>query len=201
MCSKVRAKQHLSRNSEVARIKKLDVCGGHSQPRFELGRGSGGNHPAFVEHDHVVRQPLCLVEILGRQQNGGAVCRQLLHHLPQFATATRIQTGRRFVQNHQGWARDQCASQIEAPTHTTGVRRRRSSGRILELKHSQQLPGARSGPRTPEAVQPAQHAQILVAGEPTVDSCVLTREPDEPTHRSRILGDINAGHLHRPAGG
>ena len=43
--------------------------------------------------------------------------------------------------------------------------------------------------------EPADHAQVLVAGEVLVDGGVLPREADALAHRLRITRDVDAEHF------
>jgi len=49
--------------------------------------------------------------------------------------------------------------------------------------------------RRAQVEQPAEHAQVLPAGEDLVDGGELAGEADAPAHLARVAGDVEAGHL------
>ena len=60
---------------------------------------------------------VCLVEILGGQQDRGSFDVQLPHELPEVLAAGRVDAGRGFVEAQQLWPTDQARGQIDAAAH------------------------------------------------------------------------------------
>ena len=78
-----------------------DVAAGDAA--LQLGGGSFGDDPALVEHRDPVGQLVCLVEVLGGEQDGDPSRSELTNDLPHGATAARVQAGGRLVEeDHPG---------------------------------------------------------------------------------------------------
>jgi len=58
-------------------------------PLLKLERGAGSDDAAVIDHDDVLGELVCLVEVLGGEQYGRALCNELAGHLPQRAAAGR----------------------------------------------------------------------------------------------------------------
>jgi len=73
-------------------------------------------------------------------------------------------------------------------------------GGVRDGKLFQQLVSQPRQLLAPNAVQPADHPDVLAAGEQFVDSGYLTGEPHAAAHLVRLATDVVAGHPGRPAG-
>jgi len=76
-----------------------DVAAGNAA--LQLCGGSFGDDPALVEHRDPVGQLVCLVEVLGGEQDGDPRRSKLTNDLPHGAAAARVQAGGGLVEeNH-----------------------------------------------------------------------------------------------------
>ena len=74
--------------------------------RLQLVGGAVRNRAPVVEHDDVVGQLVGLVEVLGGEQDGGAVADEAAQHVPQLVPAPRVEAGRGLVEEqHLGGRR------------------------------------------------------------------------------------------------
>ena len=102
----------------------LDVSHVHvedrgAQVRLQLCRGPLCDHPAVVDDDKPVGEPIGLFQVLSRQENGRAGIGQLLDHRPQRHPAVWVEPGGRFVQEEDGRAVHQGGGQVEAAAHAS----------------------------------------------------------------------------------
>jgi hypothetical protein len=84
---------------------------------LELVRRSLGDHLALVNDRDAVRELIGFVQVLGGEQDGGAVRRQCAHRIPRHHPAARVQAGRRLVQEQDLRPADQAGGQVKAPPH------------------------------------------------------------------------------------
>ena len=70
-------------------------------PVDELGRRALVEHPAAAHRDHPVAQHLGLVELVGDEQDRGALVAQLRHGRPHVAAGGRVEALRQLVEDHQ----------------------------------------------------------------------------------------------------
>jgi hypothetical protein len=74
---------------------------------LQLGGGAACDDLSVVDHDDRVRQLVGLIEVLRGQQHRGAGGDQVSHGRPHLGPATRVEAGRRFVQEEHGGGDDQ----------------------------------------------------------------------------------------------
>ena len=86
----------------------------------ELGRRALGDESPARQHADPVGQVLGLVEVVGRQQHGGAAGAQLAHELPGVAPRRRVEARRRFVEEEQRRTPDDAERQVEPAPLTAG---------------------------------------------------------------------------------
>ncbi len=65
--------------------------------------------------------------------------------------------------------------------------------RVAELELLEQLAGPLTRPPGTEVEQPAEHLEVLTAGEDLVDRGVLTGEADVAPHVHRLSYDVETG--------
>ena len=152
---------------------------------LELVACSVSDDPAPVDHDDTVGQLIGLFEVLGREQQCGALRGELTDHLPHADAGAWIQPRGRLVEKQQPWRHDQAGSQIQAATHTAGVLPRRPVGGVGQIEALQQRIGTAAGVVRCEVEQLGEHHQVLPAAEQLVDSRVLPRQGDLLAHDVR----------------
>ena len=81
----------------------------------EARRRAFGDDPAGGDHCHPVGQELCLVHVVGSEQDGFAQLGQALHDLPGLAARRGVEAGRRLVKEEQLGIADQRHPDVEAP--------------------------------------------------------------------------------------
>ena len=105
--------------------------------RPQLARAAGRDHPAAVDDDHLVGQPLRLVHEVRAQHHGHAVPAQVADQVPGRVARLRVDTGGRLVQEDQ----------LGAPDH--GHRQ----GQPLLLAAGQPPVGRRAGTAEPDPLE------------------------------------------------
>jgi hypothetical protein len=163
-------------------------------PRLELVGGALGDHPAAVDHRDVVGQPVRLLQVLGGEQQGGAVADQLADDVPEREAAARVQPGGRLVQEQHLGAADQAGAQVEAAAHPARVGLDRAVGGVGELEALQHLVGPPPGLGPWQVVEAADQVEVLPPGEVLVDGRVLAGQPDDRAQRLGVADDVEAGH-------
>jgi len=122
-----------------------------------------------------------------------AVVDQAPHGVPHLVAAARVQTGGGLVEEQHARPVDQAGGEVEPAAHAPGAGLRRSAAGVGEAEPLQQVGGPGVRLRAAEPEQPADHHQVLPAGEVFVDRGVLAGEPDELPHPLRLAGDVVAG--------
>jgi len=90
---------------------------------------------------------------------------------------------------------DQAGRQIQAPAHAAGVRLHRPGASGGQVEPIQQLLGFALGVAPGQVVEPADHLDVLPAGQVLVHRGVLTGQPDVRPQLRRVPDDVIAGHL------
>ena len=174
----------------------LDDGGAHG--RLELGRGALGDLLAAVDDGDQVRQPVGLLEVLGREQDGGAVGHELLDHHPEVAAAGRVEARRRLVEEQHRRPVHEGGTEVEPSSHAAGVGPRRTVGGMGQPELLEELVGPGHVRRLGEVGQLADEAEVLPPGEVLVDRRVLAGQPDALADGLRVARDIDAEHAGPP---
>ena len=119
--------------------------------------------------------------------------------VPHAEAAARVEAGRRLVEEDDRRRHDEGAGEVEPSPHAARVRLRRAVGGVGEVEALQQVvrPARRACPLA-QVVEPADHLQVLVAGQVFVDGRVLPGHADDPAH---LVGMRAARRCRRPRTG
>ncbi len=93
--------------------------------------------------------------------------------------AARVEARRRLVEEQHRGMRHEAGREVEPAQHAAGVGLRRPVGRVDEVELLQQLVGALPRVVGGQVVQPADHLEVLPAGELVDDGRRLPGEPDD----------------------
>ncbi len=115
--------------------------------RLERGRGALGDDAAAGDDRHPVGELVGLLEVLGRQEDGGAVGVELLHLLPDRLAADGVEPGRRLVQEEHAGLVDERRGEIEPPLHAARVGADPAVGGLGQPDPLEQRLAARRRPR------------------------------------------------------
>jgi hypothetical protein len=98
-------------------------------------RGVVGDEPAVVDHDDALGELVGLVEIVGGEDDGGAVFGpQAADVLLQVGPVLRIQPGGRLVQEQQVGSVDQAHRNVQPAALSAGQRRHHPVGDALQVQ-------------------------------------------------------------------
>ena len=162
---------------------------------LELVRGALGDHATVVDDHDVVREQVCLLEVLGGEQQGGAAGDETLDHLPHLGAAAGVEPRGGLVEEHHRRVGDEGAGEVQAAAHATGVPAGDAVAGVVEPELHEQLAGALLGAGTSEVVEPAHHGEVLEAGQVLVHRGVLARDADLAPHLGRMGGHVPPRHL------
>ncbi len=175
---------------------------GIDDPGFEHGTacaglefvgGAGGNHPAPVDDDDLVREAFGLFEVLGRQHDGRTVGDQLFDERPQLAAGPRVEPGGGLVQDQYGRMPDKARAKVEAPSHPTRVGLHLPVARLGEREALQHLLRPPPPFGSSDMVKPTDQLKVLPSGEQLVHGGVLAGKPDHGTEPLRVPDDVVPG--------
>ena len=152
------------------------------------------DHQALVDHRDAVGEPVGLVEDLRGEQHRRAPRDERLDRIPELDAAADVQSGGRLVEEQDRRPGDQRGGQVEAAAHPARIGANETVGGVGEVEGGQQLP--RPGTRLPsrEVVEPADHLEVLEAGQVLVHRGVLAGEPDVLAHPGGVADDVEARH-------
>ena len=151
----------------------LEALAAHAA--LELVGGALRDHLAVVDHRDAVREPVGLVEVLGREQHGRAGGHARLDRLPELEAAARVEPGGGLVEEQHRRAGHQRRGEVESAAHAAGVGLRQAVGGVGEREALEQLARALLRRAAAEVVEPPDHLEVLEAGEVLVDGRVLAR--------------------------
>jgi hypothetical protein len=141
------------------------------------------DHVPVVDHRHPSGELVRLLQVLGGEENGGAVAHQLSDHVPELVPAEQVEAGRRLVQEEHRRTRHQGGCDVQSPPHPTRVRPGRSVGGVEEVEAAEQLVRARRDRSGNHLREHADQPQVLPPGEVGVDRRELAGQADHAAHR------------------
>jgi hypothetical protein len=166
-----------------------------ANPVLELTARALRDHATVVDHRDLVGELICLLEVLGGEQQRRAAADELAYDRPDLIAAARIQAGRGLVQEQHTRAGKQARCEVETSPHPAGVRARRTVGRVSQVKALEQLVRPPARIRGREVEQRSEHLQVLPARQHLVDGRELTGQPQELAHSRGVPDDIVAKDL------
>ena len=101
-----------------------------------------------------------------------------------------------FVEEQDLGTYDEAEGQVEPAPHAARVGGDAAAGGVGEVEAGEQLVGPRPRGAGAQAVQAAEHPQVLGAREQVVDGRELAREGDGAPHRHRVGDDVVPGDAH-----
>ena len=170
-----------------------------AHPVLQLVRGAFGDHPAAVDHRDRVGEPVRLVQVLGREQDGGAGRHAGLDRLPELEAAARVEPGGGLVQEDHRRADHERRRQVEPAAHAARVRLREPVRGVGQGEALEQLAGALLCRPAAHVVEPADHLEVLVPGQVLVDRRVLAGEADLGSERGSVPDHVEPGNARRAA--
>ena len=162
--------------------------------RLELCGRSLGDHLAAVDHGDPVGELVGLVEVLGAEQDRGALGHQRPDDVPDLVARARVEPGRRLVEEHQLRRDHDARGDVEPAPHAAGVVLDEPARRVGDAERLEQLVGPRLGMGALEAEQAADQDQVLAAGQVLVDGGKLAGQADQTAHRIRLGHDVVSQH-------
>ena len=145
---------------------------------LQLGRGAGGDDRAVVDDHDVGRELVGLLEVLGGEEDGGALVHQVAEVGPEVEPVGGVEPGRRLVEQEHPRPGDETGAEVDAATHAAGVRLQLAVGRVGERHPFEHLGRAFGGEPLRQAREAPDHLEVLAPGERLVDRRVLAGETD-----------------------
>ncbi len=185
--------EHPTCGVALSRVGEHDLDPLAADLRLQLVGRAAGDRGAVVDHHDVVGQPVGLLEVLRGQQQGRSARHQVADHVPHLLAGADVEAGGRLVEDQHRGRGHQRTGQVEPAPHAAGVGLRRPVGGIGEVEPLEQLARPIAGPGLAQAVEPADHLEVLVAGQVLVDRGVLPRETDPRADAGGVLQHVDAG--------
>jgi hypothetical protein len=165
-----------------------------ADPVLQLIRCALGDHLAAIDHGDPVGEPVGLVEVLRGEEHGGAVGNESLDGRPQVQATARVETGGRLVQEQHRRSRHERGCQVETTPHAAGVALGHAIAGLREVEALEQLAGAAARRAPAQAVQAADHHEVLDTREVVVDRRVLPGQADLRPQPRGVLHHVEARH-------
>jgi len=140
-----------------------------------------------------VRENVCLLEVLRRQEDGHAILtREPADLVPQRGAALHVETGGRLVEEEDARTMHERHREIEAPLHAARVAAHLAVGGLRKPDTLEELvcPCATLGAR--DRLQCRLQAQMLAAGEQWIQRRLLQCSADARTHLRPLAHDVVA---------
>jgi hypothetical protein len=163
--------------------------------------GVVGDHPPAVHHRDALGQPVGLLQILGGEQDGGALGDQLADHVPQLVAAGKVEPGGRLVEEYHRRALYQRGGHVEAAAHPAGVGPHRPVGGAGELEALQQFVGPLPRLAAGQLREAPGQPEVLTAGQVGIDRRILAGEADPVADAVGVADHVVAEDLRVPAVG
>ena len=186
------AAHDLGSRGDVVTLVDDDLHPCSTEVRLEFVGRAAGDDLAAVDDGDRVGQFVGLLEVLGRQQQGRALADQAADDLPHPEAAARVEPGRGLVEEQQPRPADQGAAQVEPAPHAAGVGLDDPVAGVGQLELVEQLLRPLLGLGLRELVEPAEHDQVLPAGQVLVDGRVLAGESDDLPKLLGLLDHVEA---------
>ena len=144
----------------------------------QLARRALGHDPAGVHHREPVAELLCLVHVVGRDDQRDAVALEAVEPVPEHVPRLRVEAGRGLVEQQDLGLIDQRARDREPAAHAAGERLDLGVRLVLELREGEQAGDAIADDvlRKPEVA--AVDEEVLANGQLAVEAVVLRNDAD-----------------------
>ena len=170
---------------------QLDV--GVADFGLERLRRALGDDPAAVDDADVVGELVGLLQVLGGEEDRGAVVVQRPHLLPDRLAADRVEAGGRLVEEEHARFVDERGGEVEAALHAAGVGADAAVGGGGQVDPFEQGVGAPAALGGGDALQGRLQPDQLAAGHQRVERRFLQGDADRGAHRPRLGDHVVAG--------
>ena len=147
--------------------------------RDELAAGALGEDAARVDDADAVAEPLGLLHVVRRVEDGHAALSKLVHGFEDGVAALRIDAHGGLVEDEQLRLVEQADADVEAPLHAARVGVRAVVGSLRQAGQLEDGRDALLERLAAETLQPAEEAQVLSRSQVRVDGQVLGHVADE----------------------
>jgi hypothetical protein len=152
-----------------------------------------GDDPACCDDAQPIGEPVGLLEVLCREEDGRPLVAQAAHLVPQRQARGRIQAGGRLVEEQHLGLVDERHREVQAPAHAAGVRADAAAGGARQADALDQGGAAPAHGARRDAVQRRLQLDQLGAGHQRVERRLLQRDADPAAHLRRFGCDVVAG--------
>jgi AcrR family transcriptional regulator len=159
---------------------------------LELPGGAPCHDPAVVEYGDLGGEGICLVEVLGREQDRGLLAREFPDDIPEDPAATWIEPGGGLVEEDHWRGSEQAGGEVEPAALATGVGAHAPVRGVRQVELLEQFVCATSGTGAIEVCETPQQQKVLPSCEQLVDRGVLAGQTDRAAHVGRLAGDVVA---------
>ena len=177
---------------------ELEQHGVPGQFGLQLVGGALGDDPAAIDDRDLGRVLVGLLQVVGGDEDRGAAGRQLGQHRPQIRATLRVKAGGGLVQEQHRRPVHEHGRYVQPPPHAAGVGARLPVRRFGQAERFEQLGYPAAQVPAAEAVQPALHGQVLLAGQQADGAAVLADRTDHRPDLARPREHVDPGHR-RPA--
>ena len=113
--------------------------------RLQLAARALGDHLPVVDDRDPIGQLVGLLQVLGREQHGGAGAHQRPHDVPHLVAAARVEPGGRLVEEEHARRGDDARGDVEAAAHAARVLLDETIGRVGQPEGVEEVVGSARG--------------------------------------------------------
>ena len=121
-------------------------------------------------------------------------CDELADEGPDVVARLRVEARRGLVEDQQARAADEARAEVEPAAHAARVAAHEPVGGVGQAEPLERLLRTAAGLGAAQAVEPADHLEVLAAGERGVDRGELPGQADQRAHARRVAQDVAAEH-------
>src|SRR5215472_17929537 len=161
---------------------------------LQVVRRALGDHPAGIHDGDSVRELISLLEILSREQHGGARFGKGRDDVPHLAPAAGIEPRRRLVKEEDGRQDDEGRGQVQPAAHTSRIGPGDAIRSVPEAKLVEELSRSMQAVPRRKVIETPDHLQVFAPRQVLVDRGLLAGQPDAGFQPVRVHDDVEAGH-------
>jgi hypothetical protein len=177
----------------VAGLDELDLHGVAAQLALQLVRAALGDEATAVDDHQAGREPVRLLEVVRREEDGHLlVAGEALDLPPQIGARLGVEASRRLVEEQHLRPVDEAEGDVEPALHAPGVGLGHPPAGVGQAEPFQQLLDALAPLGAEDPVDLGLHLEVLATRRVGIEPGPLPDSTDRAAHLLRVADDVEA---------